>query len=725
MMSTRRQPDRHETLTAVIVAATLVLAGAGTAHAGGGAEEEATTEAPVAAPAPAAEATPEKPPGHLRVKLSGTGAIVDGDVAQFQQRNRVPENFYGGIEEFHYDREIAEDWTLDLDGRAIFDNRDYLLNLKLRNEDKGFFDVGYRQFRTWYDARGGYYPPTGRTFDVIDPETGVDRSEAWARGGVFLPQSFKLTMGYRYLSRTGSKSSTIWGDSTALGIDTTQRNIVPAFYELDEQRHQGEIALERETDVSNVGAALFYEHASIDDKRNVTRSPGQPAERRFTQTDDSESDTIVARTFGSRRLFDDKLTISGAYAYNDIDLDIGGSRIYGSTFHSSFSPTSPNRQQRDEGFFDLTGSTKMREHVGNFSLAARPFENVQVLSALRVRGENRHGEAAFVETNVGASPTFTTTLEDLETESDTDEVSYAEEIEVRYTGIKHLVLHSSALWEQNDGDFAEREIDPVTTAVDFERRTDVDRLIQRYGAGAKVYPLRWLSFSGEYAYRKSDYAYTHRLDSTPNDVASGDRYPAFLVGQQFATHDIGVRTSMRLPHDVSLVLRYDWLQTVIRTRPDNLDSIESAEVLSHVLGGTVTWNPVEWWWTRTGVNYVRSETNTAVDNYDTPVGAFLGKFDNDYVMTTIASGVALDAMTQLELGYNWIGAHNYSDTSALAQPFGSHFDEHDAGFKVTRQLSDTTRVAGGYSYVNYDEAFAGGTWDYDAHIITTSVEFEY
>ena len=106
-MSTRRQPDRHETMTAVIVAALLVLAGAGIAQAGAEAEEEATTEAPAAAPAPAAEAAPEKTPGHLRVKLIGTGAFAAGDVAQFQQRNRVPDDFYGGIEEFHYDREIA------------------------------------------------------------------------------------------------------------------------------------------------------------------------------------------------------------------------------------------------------------------------------------------------------------------------------------------------------------------------------------------------------------------------------------------------------------------------------------------------------------------------------------------------------------------------------------------------------------------------------------------
>jgi len=44
---------------------------------------------------------------------------------------------------------------------------------------------------------------------------------------------------------------------------------------------------------------------------------------------------------------------------------------------------------------------------------------------------------------------------------------------------------------------------------------------------------------------------------------------------------------------------------------------------------------------------------------------------------------------------------------------------------VTRKINEHTKLAGGYSYFSNDEAFAGGKYDYHAHIIFTSVEFDY
>jgi hypothetical protein len=371
----------------------------------------------------------------------------------------------------------------------------------------------------------------------------------------------------------------------------------------------------------------------------------------------------------------------------------------------------------------------MREHVGNVSLSGRPHEDVLLTGAFRVRGEKLHGQSDFTETDVGGAPTFTTALQDLETESDTDDLSVAQEVEIRYTGIDNLVLYSSGRWEENNGDIDEREFEPVAAVVEFERRSDIDQLLQKYAVGAKAYPARWIQLSGEYSYRLSEYDYEHHLDSTVNDSdgpdASSDRYPAFLVDQDFSTHDLGLRTTLRLPADVSVVLRYDWLQSVIDTHPDDLEEIESAEVRSHVLGATVTYNPVPWWWTRTGVNYVRSTTDTAANDYDTPVRGFFPSFDNDYVMTTLASGLAVDARTSLEFAYNWISADNYHDLSASTVAYRSRFDEHQVGAKVVHKIGEHTKVSGGYSYCNNDEFFSGGNYNYDSHLITTGVEFEY
>lgn len=695
----------------------------------------ASSQAEAAAPAdpadeeaaPAEEAEEKTREYEFSGRLLGTGALVDGDTAQFQQRQRIPENISGGIDKLHFATEIAEDTRLEFEGRALLDNHDYLLSLSVENEKKGFLRVGYREFRTWYDGRGGYFPPTNAFFVEFHPKLGIDRGEAWANGALLLPSHFKLTVGYRYLSRDGSKDSLAWGDASTIG---TRRSIVPSRYDIDEKRHQVDVALARETDTTKVGSAVHYEYSDIDHRRQIVREPDSvTAERRVTQRENPVSDLWGTQVFGTHRLLDGKLTVSGAYAYNDIDLDLAGSRIYGATFNPSFSLVSPNRQQRDEGFLGLDGSSRMKEHVGNVSVAANPFDDVQLLAALRIRGQNMDAHSQFVESNVGSGPTYTTALEDRSAFSSQDEMSYAEELEARYKGFDNVVLYTRAQWEQNDGDLDESGSGPGAPVLDLERSTDIERLRQKYAVGAHYYPIRWMSVSSEYSWRKNDYDYQHDIDSTSNDPIgpppSDNRYPAYIEGQTFVTHDVNVRTTLRLPYAVNLVLRYDYLDSTIDTEAEFLGGEESADTRSHVLGATVTWNPMNWWWTRTGVNYVHSTIDTAADDYDTPVAGFLHSFDNDYVMANFSSGVAIDADTDAEFLYTWTSADNYHDVSASSVAYGSRFEEHGVRVQLARRLDDHTRIAMGYGFFDNDEAFAGGQYNYSAHILTTSFEFEY
>jgi len=685
----------------------------------------ATEEAPTATEETAATEEDDAKARDYEVsgRIVGTGAFVHGDAAQFQQRHRIPEDVSGGIDKLHFATEIAEDTQLELDGRAIFDNHDYLLNLSIENEEKGFLHVGYRQFRTWYDGRGGYFPPTNAFFVEYNPERGIDRGEAWANGALLLPSHFKLTVGYRYLFRDGSKDSVSWGDASTIGA---KRNIVPSRYDIDEKRHQVNVALSRETETTKIGSAVHYEFSDLDDRHQIVREPDSPtAERRVTDRQNPKTDLWGTHVFGTHSLLDGKVTVSGAYAYNDIDMDLAGSRIYGATFNPSFSLFSPNRQQRDEGYFDLDGSSRMKEHVGNVSVSANPFKDVQVLTALRIRGENLDAHSEFVESSVGSGPTHTTALEDVAGFSTQNQISYAEDIEARYKGIENVVLYTRGQWEQNDSDLYEAESDPAAPVLGLERSTDIKRLRQKYAVGAHYYPIHWMSISSEYYYGKNHYDYRHDIDSTSNEPTSDNRYPAYIDRQTFVTHDVNVRTTLRLPHDVNLVVRYDYMDSTIDTGAEFLDRKESADTRSHVLGATATWNPVNWWWTRTGVNYVHSTVDTAADNYDTPVAGFLHSFDNDYVMANFASGVAIDANTDAEFLYTWTSADNYHDVSASTVAYGSRFEENGVHLQLARRFNDHTRVGVGYGFFDNDEAFAGGQYNYSAHIVTTSVELDY
>jgi hypothetical protein len=614
---------------------------------------------------------------------------------------------------------LGEDVEVDVEGRAIIDNEDYLFSTEFQKEDAGFFKAGFRQFRTWYDASGGYNPAVGAYFNLFDNQLGLDRGEAWAEGGLELPSDFELTVAYRHLYREGTKSSIIWGESGGRGI-------VPAFQNIDESRHIISAALKRQTEATTLGAALRYETDEMDNRRHATRRPGEAGvQRSYTQRDNSESDVFGARAHAEQRLLEDRLILSGAYAYNDLDLDHSGSRIYGFSYNPTFDPLFPNRQQRDEGFFNLNGSSELVEHVGNANASWRPLDDLHLIAGLRLRGQSIKGSANFDETNVGAAPTFTTAVHELLNTSRSDDMSWAESVEARYTGLKNLVLHARGDWEQSDGDIREQELDVATAAIALERDSDIERRAQNYAAGFKWYPHRKVNLSSEYAYRERAYDWDHNVDSTANPPPSADRYPAYFASQDFKTHNVGVRSTVSLPANIRLVGRYDYRVGTVDTRADGLNSVESAEIESHLVGTTATWNPNGWTWLRAGANYVLSQTDTSANDISVPGGNLYPAFDNDYVTAEFAAGAALDAKTDGEVRYHYFGTDNYKDISAFTQPFGSKSDEHGVSLGIVRHLTDNAKLGIGYGFFNNDEALAGGFDDYRVHIVTTSVELTY
>src|SRR5215467_13312259 len=117
--------------------------------------------------------TTEEPPEEYKnwIELGFGGVTLDGDRAQFEQEHRLPGNqVFGGIEDLHYEQAIGSDAQFVLDGRAIFDTNDYKLRLNLSKQELGYIDLGYEEFRSWYDGNGGFFPPNGQFFPPPFPE---------------------------------------------------------------------------------------------------------------------------------------------------------------------------------------------------------------------------------------------------------------------------------------------------------------------------------------------------------------------------------------------------------------------------------------------------------------------------------------------------------------------------------------------------------------------------
>lgn len=223
-------------------------------------------------------------------------------------------------------------------------------------------------------------------------------------------------------------------------------------------------------------------------------------------------------------------------------------------------------------------------------------------------------------------------------------------------------------------------------------------------------------------YKIHDYDYDHSFDDTPNN--SGNRYPAYLVMQRFETLDGNLRVTWRPWSQLTLVSRYEFQRSTIDTKPDAISGLrrtETSAMTSHIFAQNVSWSP----WTRlylqAGFNYVWSETETPTSDYTRAVL----DAQNNYWTLHFNSGLTLDDKTDLNLGYFYYRADNFKDHSAAGLPLGLGAEEHGVTAALTRRINKNLRLTLRYGYFHYDEASAGHRNDYEAHFVSTGLQYRF
>jgi hypothetical protein len=254
------------------------------------------------------------------------------------------------------------------------------------------------------------------------------------------------------------------------------------------------------------------------------------------------------------------------------------------------------------------------------------------------------------------------------------------------------------------------------------RETDDRRFFQKYSAGVKWYASRRFSVDVGGYYKLNNYEYDHRLDNTPN--TGGNRYPAYLTMQDFETYDGNVRLTLRPLQKLTLVSRYEYQLSTIRTQPDSvsgLREVESSEMTSHIFGQNVSWSPWSRLYLQAGFNYVVSETRTPASK----VTQAILDAQNNYWTLNLSSGLVLDDQTDLNVGYSYYRADNYRDNSDVGVPYGAGAEEHGVSATLTRRLTPNLRVSLRYGFFHYKDETSGGNNDYQAHLVASSLQYRF
>ncbi len=663
---------------------------------------------------------PKEPELENYVDFSGGGTLLDGDRAQFQKLRPENKDGWAGLGKFHFSRDLPNKTTLTADGRALWGNQDFRLDLKLVREDAWFIRIGLQQYRTWFDGSGGWFAPRDLWFPPFQEDLHIDRGDYWAEAGTTRPDGINFNFRYDYTTRLGLKDSTSWGDTNLTGVGA--RAIGPTFLRIREHRHIVRARISRETEQTSWQVDGRYEWQTQRNSRNIRRQPGEATERRITHRDNMDVDLFMLHGAVETRI-GPTLTLGTGVAHYDLDNTVSGSRIYGDVYDPVFNATMARRQARDEGFFNLEGTTHLKQTLVNLNLMYTPSETWTIVPELRAQRSSWGADAEFVETAVGTGAGLPTAIEEMNSESSKNYRDLTEALEFRYTGFKTVVLNAQAELMQSYGSLAE-DLIALETGVDtIFRSTNFRRDQQKYALTSHWYARPGLSVTAQYYWKGRQNSFSNSRTSTA--PLGADRYPAYITNQDLALDDFNVRVSWSPASALRCVTRYDFQGGTLYSQEVGLAFVESGRMRTHIISETVTWNPLARWYVQASGNLLYDRTTTpAHDLTGTAAGIVLNS-DNNYFNGDIATGYALDEQTDLNLTYSYYRADNFVDNSRFSQPYGASARTQFATIAWSRRSGPHLNYTVRYAYGDHRDYTSGHHNDFRAHTIYTRIQYRF
>lgn len=642
------------------------------------------------------------------------GALQDGDRPSFQQVFQHRKTGYGGIEEFQLTRESKES-LFAFNARVMPGDDAYRLIARYEKPEKLRVELGFNQYRVWYDGSGGYFRPTGTEFSVFNEDLSVKRSTLWFEVAAQLANHTLATLRFERLAREGTKSSTFWGDTNLTGT-FGGRGIVPTFYALDEVTNVFTFDLgneSREDSAWHVGAR--YAETTLDNRRYTRRRPQETADRIVTTHDDTKTDLFATHGYYQRKI-GEKLALSAGALITNVDSTIEGTRIYGQTYDPVYDPAYIRRQQRDEGYYALEGTAELKQTVLNLNAVYAPAKHWSIRPALRFENLHQESMAEFMETNISAGPAFTAIIEDGEGEHEKTWDEFSEAIEIRHTGIPNLTLSAKADWLQGSGNLEELRVLEHGRIVSIDRDTDNERTSQKYSFTSNWYVQPGLTLAAQYYYKVNQNDFQNRRDNTP--AGTSNRYPAYLANQDFETHDFNVRMFWRATSTLNLTTRYDVQQSKIHTGGEGLRMADSSKLTSHIVSQAATFSP-------NAKVYVNANVNVTFDQMNTPAIAFIEHGDNNYINGSIGCGFAAAKKDDLLVDASWFRASNFVDRSAFTQSYGVSLKQQMLALTWVRRESDRLIYTMRYGYLRARDGTWAGRNDFDAHVVYGKIQYHF
>ncbi|HMP81696.1 MAG TPA: hypothetical protein PKA41_03195, partial [Verrucomicrobiota bacterium] len=613
---------------------------------------------------------------------------VTGDEDKFRSLVGRPQGWDGGASAFEFKGALSPDSKVSISGHAIRD--DYEIVVLMEKADVGFTRFGWEQYRKYYDDSGGYAPPLP-VFD-LDRDLHLDIGRTWLDFGLTMPNWPRVTVGYEYQYRDGTKSTLAWGASPSV-----TNNILPAYKDIEEHTHVLKL------DISHDVAGMHLENSFRGEFYSLTaKSAADVWLYEFSApTNEKEKSSYFqgANAFTMDRRLNRWLFATAGYYYSNLDGD-------GSVNLDTASWSSVPAAITDVNF-------KRESHIVSASALLGPWNGLSFTAAVQSDWTCQSGSG-----NANADLYFPIDVFDEPSDfnSDLNRTTVEQNVALRYAAIPFTTLFAEGRFQQECVGLNEYE---ESTVEQFNRKTDATGYLNRFRAGISSSPWRWMSFNANYLLSDRCVDYDHPADES---LIDGEGYSAFITARDIFTQEFETKLTLRPRLWWNATLSYRRVKTDYdtTTEPTLIDDSPGGKYSSsyeadiYSLGAMLT--PWKQFHLSTTFSYRDTRTRT-VAGPDLPVVPYRG----DVYSVANSAKLALNKSTDLLMSYVFALA-DYSDTDAVGGiRFGAEYEQHAARVGIKRRLGPGASVGLEYAWYHYDEPSSGGHNNFTAHSVFVSV----
>jgi hypothetical protein len=661
--------------------------------------------------------------------------FVDGDSGRFREHHWTKEGYSGGLKEFLAHHTFANGVEFEAASHALIDQNDLGTEIELKKADLGFFELGFQEFRKYYDGNGGtfrlFFPDLGAP--ETDRDLRLDIGKFELETGLTLENLPELTFLYEREYKDGLKSKLSWGEAEEATANFT-RNITPTWLEIDEivdvfgltatdeiagfalsgeqrwERGRSE-ALRQELDLSTT-------HGSGDDK--------------IRRQDLAPETNLMTTTLKAQRGFkEDKVFFSSGYQFNHMNnrefeslSEYNG--LTGALFSYAFPEQKPNNRADIDYDAHAWVNSMMTQLMPALSLTTRLKSEIIKKQSNSIYNSDFHTTNTSTGALTSATPNGIIDGSDVNN-TDTKAKRWGEALSVRFTGIPRTALYTELELEQGrlllredltrvDGPDTTAGADSNNSGAVFNRETVTDVRRGTWTLGTNVAPWSFFNLTAQVKRRVNNQDYDDQRET------SGSIRSAFLDGISVHTDEFVTRATYRPARWLRSSFRYQyrdddystWVQSQARVKTNATSHIYTYDVALQPLSDLVLMGSFsrQAAVTSTPARYGATDTNTPAFHAD--VNTWL--FSADY---TVSPALALNGNLQ------HTRARNFDDFSFNGLPLGADFDKVDLATGLTWSFAEDTAISAAYDFYFYQPNSNWGTGDYDAHGISVDVSKKF